>query len=98
MGLVSLAIFAEHVLYKAYMECPGSRALLKAQRLFATVQKKMRQLRYRGGKDGRLRNKVERGYLLSSISSLVEMARVTWGAVSAEAKRARVASAKEALD
>jgi len=73
-GLYAMGRYAEHLLWRAHRECPReSRAVIRVTRLFATVQKKMAQMRYRT-QGGRFQRKVERGYLITTLKGLVELA------------------------
>ena len=96
-GMLSMGRFAEHLLWRARRECSGGRAEVKAARLFAAVQRKMSQLRYRTDKSGRFQRKVERGYLASTLRGLVGLAKTAVDAFDAEAEARRTTSMRDAL-
>lgn len=97
LGLLSLAHFAEKLLYRAYRDCPDTRASARAQRLFVTIRRKMAQMKYRGDKGGRLQTRVERLYMKSTVKAVVALARAALEAVDAEGRRPRTASYRKAM-
>lgn len=97
LGLISLAHFAEKLLWRAYRDCPDTRASAKAQRLFGTIRRKMAQMKYRGDKGGRLQTKVERLYMKSTVKAVVALARSAFEAVEAEGRKPRTESLERAL-
>lgn len=95
-GMLSAGRFAEHLLWRAMRECPGTRAFLKASRLMRLVQAKMGQLRYRS-QGGRFRRARERGYLASTLRNLCAAMKAAAEAFASESKPVRTASMSEAL-
>lgn len=97
IGILSLSRFAEKLLWKAYKEYPNTRASVRAQRLFATIQKKMAQMRYRADKSGRLQTKVEKLYMKSTIRTLLVLARRAHEDMLEESHRVRPSTMRKAL-
>ena len=97
LGLISLAHFAEKLLWRAYRDCPDTRASARAQRLFGTVRRKMAQMKYRCDRGGRLQRKTERLYMKSTIKAVVGLARSAFEAVEAEGRKS-VASYAKAME
>lgn len=97
IGLLSLAYFAEKLLYNAYKSCPGTRACAKAQRLFVTIRRKMAQMKYRGDNSGRLQTKVESRYMKSTVKNIVVLAKNTFEAIKAEKKTGKTTTYNKAI-
>ena len=95
-GMLSAGRFAEHILWRAMKECPGSRAFLKASRLMRLVQRKMAQLRYRS-RGGRFRRARERDYLESTLRNLRAAMEAAAAALAAEGGQVRTVSMADAL-
>ena len=95
-GMLSAGRFAEHLLWRAMKECPGSRAFLKASRLMQLVQRKMSQLRYRS-QGGRFRRARERDYLESTLRVLCAAMNAAAAAFAEESRQTRTASMSDAL-
>ena len=95
-GMLSAGRFAEHLLWRAMKECPGTRACLKASRLMYLVQRKMTQLRYRS-QGGRFRRGRERDYLVSTLKNICEVMNAAVKAFFAEERITRMASMYDAL-
>ena len=98
LGLLSLSKFAERLLWRAYKECPGTRACARAQRLFGTVRRKMEQMRYRHDKSGRFQRKVEKMYMKSTVVACCRLARDAYESVEKEGRRVRPMSMKGSLE
>lgn len=98
LGLLSLAHFAEKLLWRAYRDCPDTRASVKAQRLFGTIRRKMAQMKYRGDRNGRLQTKVEKLYMKSTVKAVVALARSAFEAVEAEGRKPVTASYRKAME
>lgn len=98
LGLLSLAFFAEKLLWRAYRHCPDTRACAKAQRLFGTIRRKMLQMRYRKDSSGRVQRKAERAYMKSTVQVCCRLARGAFDAVEGEGRRRRTVSMTKALE
>lgn len=98
LGLISLAHFAEKLLYRAYTYCPGTRASAKAQRLFMTIRRKMAQMKYRGDRHGRIQTKEEKRYMKTTVCGILPLARAALDAVQAEGLKPRTVTLREALE
>lgn len=96
IGMLSIGRFAEHILWRAMKECPGTRAYYKAARLMRTVQRKMAQLQYRAT-NGRVRRLVWRQYLKVSVRNLVALAKAAADALGTEGGAVHTRSMQEAL-
>ena len=74
-GLHALAIFTERILWEALTRYdPDGREVASSRRAFLAVRKKMAQMRYRGGKNGRVTSVPEKSYLRSSVTRCVALA------------------------